>query len=81
MFCAIKKNGRYRFLCVEKRKKTLQKISLQEYNMIANKHSQKLINILENQKIYGGFLKKLIFLVSLSRTRLQSKTYLQGYKY
>ena len=44
------------------------KIPLQEYSLITNKHNQKLINILENQKIYGGFLKILIFRVSLSRT-------------
>ena len=52
------------------------KISLREYSLITNKHNQKLINILENQKIYGGFLKILIFRVSLSRTHLQSKTFL-----
>ena len=46
------------------------KISLEEYSLITNKHNQKLINILENQKIYGGFLKILIFRVSLSRTHL-----------
>ena len=39
-------------------------------NQIINKHNQKLINILENQKIYGGFLKILIFRVSSSRTHL-----------
>ena len=39
-------------------------------NQIINKHNQKLINILENQKIYGGFLKILIFQVSSSRTHL-----------
>ena len=44
------------------------KIPLREYSLITNKHNQKLINILENQKIYGGFLKILIFRVSLSRT-------------
>ena len=32
------------------------KIPLQEYSLITNKHNQKLINILKNQKIYGGFL-------------------------
>ena len=42
---------------------------------IINKHNQKLISMLENQKIYGGFLKILIFRVSLSRTHLQSKTF------
>ena len=41
-----------------------------------NKHNQKLISILKNQKIYEGFLKILIFRVSLSRTHLQSKTFL-----
>ena len=56
--------------------KTSAKLSLREYSLIItiNKHNQKLINILENQKIYGGFLKILIFPVSLSRTHLQSKT-------
>ena len=39
-----------------------------------NKHNQKLIIILENQKFYGGFLEILIFRVSLSRTHLQSET-------
>ena len=43
--------------------------------VIINKHNQKLVNILENQKTYGGFLKILIFQVSLSRTHLQSKTF------
>ena len=37
------------------------------------KHNQKLISTLENQKIYGGFLKILIFWVSLSTTHLQNK--------
>ena len=56
--------------------KTSAKLSLREYSLIItiNKHNQKLINILENQKIYGGFLKILIFRVSLSRAHLQSKT-------
>ena len=40
---------------------------------LINKHNQRLISILENQKIYEGFLKILIFRVSLSRTNLQSK--------
>ena len=56
--------------------KTL-KISSREYSLITIKHKQKLINILENQKIYGGFLKILIFFwVSLSVTHLQSETFL-----
>ena len=33
--------------------------------MVTNKHNQKLNDILENQKIYGGFLKILVFWVSL----------------
>ena len=40
-------------------------MSLREYSFVINKHSQKLSSILENQKIYGGFLKILIFWVSL----------------
>ena len=52
------------------------KKSLREYSLIIHKHNQKLISILENQKIYGGFLKILIFCVSLSRTHLQIKTFL-----
>ena len=40
--------------------------------VVINKHNQKLISMLENQKIYGGFLKLLILWVSLSRTHLQS---------
>ena len=36
------------------------KTSLQ-YSLIINKHNQKLISILENQKIYGDFLNILIF--------------------
>ena len=52
------------------------KISLREYSLIY-KHNQKLINIFENQKIYGGFFKILIFRVSLSRTHLPSKTFLK----
>ena len=44
------------------------KISLPEYSLIINKYNQKLINILENQTIYEGFLKILIFQVPLSRT-------------
>ena len=40
--------------------------------LLINKHNQKLISMLENQKIYGGFLKLLILWVSLSRTHLQS---------
>ena len=46
------------------------KISFTRVQLITNRHNQKLINILENQKIYGGFLKILIFRVSLSRTHL-----------
>ena len=46
------------------------------YVRIPNKHNQKLINIVKNQNIYGGFLKILIIRVSLSRTHLQSKTFL-----
>ena len=34
---------------------------IEEYNMMINKHNQKLIIILKNQKIYGGFLEMLIF--------------------
>ena len=50
--------------------------------ILTSKYNQKLIKILENQKIYGGFLEILIFGIPLSRTHLQSKTfYLQGYKY
>ena len=51
-------------------------ISLRGYSLIINKRNQKPINILENQKIYEGFLKILIFRVSLSRIHLQSKTFL-----
>ena len=40
-------------------------MSLQEYSFIINKRNQKLSGIFENQKIYGGFLKILIFRVSL----------------
>ena len=36
-------------------------ISLRKYSLITDKHNQKLIKILENQKINGGFLKILIF--------------------
>ena len=43
--------------------------------LITNKHEQKLINILENQKIYEGFLEILIFRVSISRTYLQRNIY------
>ena len=50
------------------------KILLREYSLIRDKHNQKLINILETQKTYGGFLKIVIFRVSLSRTHLQSET-------
>ena len=57
-------------------KKVCLKISLREYSLMRNKHNQKLVNILESQKIYGGFLKILIFRVSLSRTHSQSKTFL-----
>ena len=32
-----------------------------QYSLIINKHNQKLISILENQKIYGDFLKILTF--------------------
>ena len=39
------------------------KLSLREYSLITNKHNQKLINILENQKIYEGFLKTMISLL------------------
>ena len=46
------------------------------YKQIVNKHNQKLVSILENQKIYEDFLKILICQVSLSRTPLQSKTFL-----
>ena len=46
-------------------------------NFILNKHNQKLISMLENHKIYGGFLKILIFRVPLSRTHLQSKTFFE----
>ena len=47
-------------------KNILLKISLPEYSLIINKHNQKLVTILENQKIYGGSLK------ILSGTHLQS---------
>ena len=43
--------------------------------LITNKHNQKLITILENQKIYEGFLEILVFRVSLSRTHLQRNIY------
>ena len=43
---------------------------------VTNKNNQKLINIFENQKVYGGFLKILIFQVSYSGTHLQSKFFL-----
>ena len=33
--------------------------------ILTNKHNQKLINILENQKIYGGFKKTSIDLLVL----------------
>ena len=46
-------------------------MSLREYSLIINKHNQKLVKILENQKINGGFLKILIFRVSLYKTHLQ----------
>ena len=51
-------------------KKYLRMISLRKYSLITDKHNQKLIKILENQKINGGFLKILIFRVSLPRTHL-----------
>ena len=51
------------------------KISLREYSLITNRHNQKLINTLERQNIYGGFLKILIFRVSLSKTHWQNKTF------
>ena len=44
------------------------------FPLITNKHNQKLINILENQKIYGGFLQILIFRFSLSKWVLESET-------
>ena len=56
------------------------KISLMDYSLITNKHSQKLFNILEKQQIWGGVLKILIFCVSLSRTDLQSKIFNSIYK-
>ena len=56
------------------------KTSLQ-YSLIINKHNQKLTSILENQKIYGDFLNILTFWVSLSRTHLQSKTFLFSYSF
>ena len=62
----------------------VSKLIKKKYFFLLNKHDPKLINILENQKIYGDFLKILIFRVSLSRIHLQSKTfllYIQGYKY
>ena len=66
---------------VQRVKRSIE-INQKKYFFLLNKHDQKLINILENQKIYGGFLKILIFWVSLSRIHLQSKTfllYIQGY--
>ena len=39
------------------------KLSLREYSFITNKHNQELINILENQKIYEGFLKTMVSLL------------------
>ena len=56
--------------------KSWSETALREYSLIIKKHNQELINILENQKIYGGFLKISIFRVSLSRTHLQSKMFL-----
>ena len=40
----------------QKLKTILLKISLREYSFITNKHNQKLINILENQKIYRSII-------------------------
>ena len=45
------------------------KILLQEYSLITNKHNLKLINILENQKMYG-----LIFLFSIMIERSKNDT-------
>ena len=56
--------------------KSWSETALREYSLITNKHNQELINILENQEIYGGSLKISIFRVSLSRTHLQSKMFL-----
>ena len=42
-----------------------RRYSIKKLLLKINKHNQKLLNILENQKIYGGFLKILIFRVSL----------------
>ena len=56
--------------------KSWSETALKEYSLITSKYNQELINILENQKIYGGFLKISIFRVSLSRTHLQSKSFL-----
>ena len=39
------------------------KLSLREYSFITNKHNQELVNILENQKIYEGFLKTMVSLL------------------
>ena len=56
--------------------KSWSETALKEYSLITSKYNQELINILENQKIYGGFLKISIFRVSHSRTHLQSKSFL-----
>ena len=50
------------------------KISLWAYTLIIYKHNQKPISTLKSRKIYRGFLKILIFRVSLTRTHLQSET-------
>ena len=50
---------------------TTSKIVKVIFALITNKHNEKLINILEKQKIYRGFLKILLFRFSLSRVHLQ----------
>ena len=45
----------------------LSNVSEEVIKKIINKYNQKLIRILENQKIYGNFLKILIFRVSLCK--------------
>ena len=75
----IHRDEQFKASCVKKvEKKTSKEFEniLTGIQFDINKHNQKLINILENQKIYGDFFK-ILFRISLSRNHLQSKTFLK----
>ena len=64
----IHRDEQFKASCVKKvEKKTSKEFEniLTGIQFDINKHNQKLVNILENQKIYGGFFKIFFYTKSL----------------